>query len=129
MSALPSLAADRPIRVLVLEESSFRREGAHNLLQRYASLDVVMATHDVAEGLRMASRRPPDVVLVNMDQDAARIVREVKQRQPHARVIALLPSSDPGVARTLRNAGADELVFGVLRAATLVDAIFRQVTR
>lgn len=129
MSALPSQTVDRPIRVLVLEESSFRREGAHNLLQRYTSLELIMVTHDVAAGLRMASRRPPDVILVNMDQDATRIVREVKQRQPHARVIALLPSSDPGVARTLRGAGADELLFGVLRAATLVDAIFRQAPR
>lgn len=116
----------RPIRVLVFEESSFRREGVHNLLQRYASLDSA-CTHDLAEGLRMASRRPPDVVVVNLDADALRAIREVRQRHPGVRTIAILPATDPGLARSLRGAGADELLFGSLRASTVVEAIFRQV--
>ncbi len=123
---MSTLAVDRPIRVLILEESSFRREGVNNMLQRYASIDVIMNTHDIAAGLRMASRRPPHVVVVNFDQDAARAVREIRHRLPRARVIAMSPNSDPGLARTLRSAGADELLFGNLRAATLVDSIYRQ---
>lgn len=125
MLALPSPAADRPIRVLVFEESSFRREGVHNLLQRYASLEVLPATHDIAEGLRTAMRRQPDVVVINLDNDAAHAVREIRHRQPAARVLVIAPSVDPGFARSLRSAGANELLFGALRAATLVDAIFR----
>jgi len=128
MSLASPTAETRPIRVLVLEESSFRREGVHNLLQRYASVDTA-CTHDVSEGLRMAARRPPDVAIVNLDADALRAIREMRQRHPGVRTIAILPTTDPGVARSLRGAGADELLYGALRAGTVVEAIFRQMRR
>lgn len=115
-----------PIRVLVLEESSFRREGVQSMLQRYPDLDVIMVPHDPAESMRMAIRRQPDVVVVNLEADAVRIVRELHQRLPGARVVVMSPLGDAGNARSLRNAGANEVLFGIARSGAVVEAIIRQ---
>jgi DNA-binding NarL/FixJ family response regulator len=117
--------SQRPqIRLLILENSTFEREGAQSLVRPHVDLEVVGVTAEPAEAFRIAARTPPDVVVVNLQNtDVARVLRELRQRLRAVRYLVMVPSSEPSVWRGLRSAGADELLFGFVRPQAVIEAI------
>jgi len=54
------------ISVLIVEDHPIVREGVTAVLQREADIDVVGAADTIAEGLRLAGKLRPDVVLLDL---------------------------------------------------------------
>lgn len=124
LSPTPSIAQRQLVRVLILENSSFEREGVQPMLRPHADMEVVGIAADPAEAMRIAARAPPDVVVVHLQSaDTARVLRELRQRLRAVRYLVMVPTADPATWRGLRNAGADELLFGFVRPQAVIEAI------
>lgn len=119
----------RPIHVLLLEDTSFVREGLHSLLRPYRDLQLVGVTADPGEALRIAARMPPDLLVVNLRDDSGltRTVRELRTRLSSVPMLVLVETSDPGIARALRMAGADEVLFSFARPAAIIGTLRQMV--
>ena len=50
-------------------------------------------------------------------------MRELRARLPSVPLLVLVETTDPGIARALRMAGADELLFSFARPAAIVGAL------
>lgn len=119
----------RALRILLLEDASFVREGLQSIFRPYRDLELVGMTSDLGEALRTAARMPPDLVAVNLRDDSGltRIVRELRARLPSVPLLVLVETSDPGIARALRMAGADELLFSFARPTAIIGTLRKLV--
>jgi DNA-binding NarL/FixJ family response regulator len=95
------------IRVLVVDDHAVVRRGLRTFLDLQDDLEVVGEAGDGDAAVAEAERLAPDVVLMDLAMpgaDGVTAIRELRQRVPDARAIALTSFSD------------DERVFGAVRA-------------
>ena len=76
------------IKVLIVEDHPIVREGVTAVLERERDIEVVGAAGTIGEGLRLAAKLAPDVVLLDLklpDADAVDGVAELRPRRPQHR--------------------------------------------
>lgn len=80
------------IRVLIADDHSLVRSGIRLLLEGYPDIEVVGVAGSGREAIDEATRLQPDVVLMDIamsDLSGLEATQEIRERVPHARVLAL----------------------------------------
>ncbi|MBV9309463.1 MAG: response regulator transcription factor [Solirubrobacterales bacterium] len=114
------------ISVLVVDDHDLYRTGLSTLLAAKPDLDVLAQASGGRRGIRLAEELRPDVVLMDVrmpDLDGATATREIVQRHPSARVIALTVASDVADIAAMLRAGACGFVGKETPIDSLVVAI------
>jgi DNA-binding NarL/FixJ family response regulator len=141
------------IHVMLADDHAVVREGLRVFLELQEGIEVVGEAADGEEALALAQRLRPDVILMDLVMprlDGIAAMRELRQRLPDTRVIALtsfldderlLPAIEAGaagyllkdvepaeLARAVRAAKAGEAMLNPAAAARLVDAVAQGAT-
>jgi DNA-binding NarL/FixJ family response regulator len=99
--------AEKPVRVVVVEDQLLVRRGIVELLEPEEEVEVVGEAADGVEALRQIPRLEPDVALVDARMprmDGIELIRRLSEEHPRIAAIVLTTFDD------------DEYVFGGLRA-------------
>jgi DNA-binding NarL/FixJ family response regulator len=115
------------ISVLIVEDHPIVREGVTSVLKREADIDVVGAADSIGEGLRLAARLHPDVVLLDLKLPDAGARDGVASFAAENRGIVVFTAydTDDDVFRAIRGGARGYLLKGS-PAAEIAHAI-RQV--
>jgi DNA-binding NarL/FixJ family response regulator len=115
------------IRVLIVDDHPIVREGVAAVLEREHDIDVVAAAETIDEGLRLAAKLHPDVILLDLKLPGDRTVDGVTSfaREKHAIVVFTAHDADDDVFRAIRGGARGYLLKGS-PAAEIAGAI-RQV--
>ncbi|MEX0654535.1 MAG: response regulator transcription factor [Phycisphaeraceae bacterium] len=104
-----SPGANRPIRVLVVDDHAVVREGLLMVLKRSPEIDVVGEAGDGEQALTEARRLDPDVVLMDVNMpglNGLQATAALREENDHVKVIGLSMYNDDEVATLMRQAGA-----------------------
>ena len=114
------------ISVLIVEDHPIVREGVTAVLQRERDIDVVGAADTIADGLRLAAKLLPDVILLDLklpDADASDGVASFA-RESRSIVVFTAYDADDDVFRAIRGGARGYLLKGS-PAAEIAQAIRR----
>ena len=126
------MSADRPVRVLVVDDQTLFREALTTLLEVREEVEVVGEAADGAEALELVGRLRPDVVLMDLRMpvlDGVAATRRLRVEHPEVRVLVLTTfDGDDEVFPALR-AGAVGYLLKDATASRLVEARARRGPR
>jgi DNA-binding NarL/FixJ family response regulator len=100
---------DLAIRVLVVDDHDLFRTGLVSLLGSLSDIDVIAQASGGRMGVRLAHELRPDVVLMDLrmpDLEGPEATREILERDPATRVVALTVASDDTDVAAVIGAGA-----------------------
>jgi CheY-like chemotaxis protein len=101
--------SSRRIRILLADDHTAMREGLASILRSEGDLEIVGQAADGIEAVRMAVDLYPDIILMDVSMpgmDGIKATIEVTKYLTHTRVIGLSMHEDPGISRSMREAGA-----------------------
>ncbi len=112
--------------MLVVDDHALFRTGVANIINHESDLNVVAEAGNGAEAIEAFERHHPDVTLLDLRMpvmDGVEAVRQIRAREPQARVIVLTTyDTDDEIARALK-AGAKAYVLKDIAADDLVSCI------
>ena len=112
--------------MLVVDDHALFRTGVANIINQESDLRVVAEAANGAEAVEAFERHHPDVTLLDLRMpvmDGVEAVRQIRAREPQARVIVLTTyDTDDEIARALK-AGAKAYVLKDIAADDLVSCI------
>ena len=112
--------------VLVVDDHALVRTGVANIISPEPDLQVVAEAANGAEAVAAYERHRPDVTLLDLRMpvmEGVEAVRQIRLRDPHAKVIVLTTyDTDEDITRALK-AGAKAYVLKDISASALVDCI------
>lgn len=119
--------SSRPtIRVMVVDDHQMVRNGLAMFIKGFDDLELVGEAADGDEAIRLCSEVQPDVVLMDIvmpNRDGISATREIRQRCPNVRVIALTSFAETGQVKGMLQAGAIGYLLKDASVDELVDAI------
>jgi len=120
------MSADRPVRVLVVDDQTLFREALTTLLGVHDEVEMVGAVEDGAQALEAVALLRPDVVLMDLRMpvlDSVATTRRLAVEHPDVRVLVLTTfDGDDEVFPALR-AGAVGYLLKDATASRLVEAV------
>jgi NarL family two-component system response regulator LiaR len=114
------------IKVLLVDDHAVVRSGLSKFLMVNKDLELVGEASDGAEAAKMVSLRKPDVVLMDLMMpgvDGITATREIHQKFPQVKVIALTSFSEQNMVQGALQAGASGYLQKNVTAAELANAI------
>lgn len=123
--------APATIRVLIVDDHAIVRKGLRALLTEIDDIEVVGEASDGQQAVEQAAATQPDVVLMDIvmpNVDGIEATRQIAQRQPQARVLALTSFAADDKLFPAIKAGALGYLLKDSDPGDLVEAI-RQVRR
>jgi DNA-binding NarL/FixJ family response regulator len=114
------------IRVLLVDDQALFREGLETLLSVHEDIQVVGQASNGQEGVEVAARVQPDVVLMDVRMpilDGVGATRRLKKALPQCRVIVLTTFDDDEYVFDALRAGAVGYLLKDVDSARLVEAI------
>lgn len=109
------------IRILVIDDHAIFRMGLASLLNATGNLQVIGDAADGATGIRLATERVPDLILLDLmmpEMDGVETTRRLLDAQPNARILLLTTfGTADGIGKAL-DAGA---LGAVLKSADLPE--------
>jgi two-component system, NarL family, response regulator LiaR len=87
-----SSGAERPIRVLLVDDHAVVRKGLHALFAREPGIEVVGEAEDGEQAVELHQRLQPDVVLMDLEMSGiggVEATRRISERHPEARIVVL----------------------------------------
>jgi DNA-binding NarL/FixJ family response regulator len=112
--------------VLVVDDHALFRTGVANIINQEGDLRVVAEAGNGVEAVAAYERHHPDVTLLDLRMpvmDGVEVVRQIRARDPRARVIVLTTyDTDDEIARALK-AGAKAYVLKDVSAEDLIGCI------
>jgi DNA-binding NarL/FixJ family response regulator len=123
MSVTP---AERPLRLLVVDDHEVVREGLVSLLDRRPGFQVVAQAGTVEEALTAAHTFEPDLVVMDVrlpDGSGIEACREIRAARPETRVVILTSYPDEEAVLSAIIAGASGYLLKQVRARDLVSAL------
>jgi DNA-binding NarL/FixJ family response regulator len=115
------MAADPPIRVLLVDDHPVVRQGLRTFLESRAGFDVVGEAGDTDQAVAEAVRLEPDVVLMDLVMPGAggvAAIRQIRERAPGARVQA---GAAGYVLKDVEPTRLEAAIRGVHRGEALLD--------
>lgn len=116
-------------RVLLVDDHRLVREGLRRTLEE-AGFEVVGEASDGAQGLEMAERLRPHVVLMDVSMpvvDGITATRRMRSRVPDSRVVVLTMHADTDLVEKARSAGAAGYLLKESSGEEVVQAVRRAV--
>ena len=120
----------KPIRVLLVDDHAVVRSGLAAVLTSYDDMELTGEAGSGEEGVRLAERCKPDVVLMDLvmpGMDGVAATRAIHERLPDVRIIILTSFKEKdmvdgalkagAMSYLLKNVSADELVTAIRGAA------------
>jgi DNA-binding NarL/FixJ family response regulator len=120
------VSADRPVRLLLVDDQALFREALTTLLGVRDEVLVVGEAGDGEEALRRAAELAPDVVLMDLRMpvlDGVAATRRLQLEHPEVRVIALTTFDDDEDVFAALRAGAVGYLLKDVSSARLVEAV------
>jgi two-component system response regulator DesR len=119
------MAAERPLRLLVVDDHDVVQWGFRLLLERQGWVERCLAARDGAEAVDLCRRLRPDVALVDMllgSESGAEVCEEIRAVSPATRVLLISGAGvvSPSVARA---AGASGFISKDWSAVDVVKAV------
>jgi len=114
------------VRILLVDDHPFVREGVRARLQATAHLDVVAEAADTDEALALAASLQPDVVVTDIRMpkgNGIQLAAQFREQFPLVRVLVLSMHEDPEYVRRAVALGARGYVLKSAPAQDLIDAI------
>jgi len=122
---LPSPEADRPVRVLIVDDHPIWRIGAARDLEE-AGYEAVGTAGDGAQALRVAAATQPQVVLLDLhlpDLPGAGVARKLLAASPSVRVLILSASGERQDVLDAVTAGASGYMLKSAQLSELIAAV------
>ena len=123
---LAAVATGTRAGVLVVDDHALLRTGVANIINQEADLRVVAEAANGREAVDAFERYRPDVTLLDLrmpEMEGVEVVRQIRLRDPHARVIVLTTyDTDDDIQRALK-AGAKAYILKDISADALVACI------
>ena len=119
-----------PIRILIADDDKVILQTLSQVLGSYADLEIIGLVQDAAEAIRVASLRRPDVALLDVRMPCGggpRAAREILQRSPSTRLIALSANSDDDSVDEMLAGGATSFLVKDQSIDDIIDAIHRTI--
>jgi two-component system, NarL family, response regulator LiaR len=116
----------KPIRVLIVDDHAMVRSGLRLFLLAFDDLEFAGETNNGREAVAMVEQLQPDVVLMDLmmpGMDGIFATREIKNRFPDVKTIALTSFPDPALMSDALQAGAISYILKSVTAAELANAI------
>ena len=120
------MTAGEPLRILLIDDHTFIREGTRRFLEDQPDLRVVGEASDGIDGLRLISETAADVVVLDIGLpgiDGITLCREVRRRGQDIRILILTAFEGDAYIRALYGVGADGYIHKRARLEELVAAI------
>jgi len=114
------------IRILLVDDHAVVRSGLSKFLMVNKDLELVGEASDGVEAVQMAGLHKPDVILMDLmmpGMDGITATREIHQKYPQIRVIALTSFSEQNMVQGALQAGAIGYLQKNVTAAELGNAI------
>lgn len=118
----------KPIRVLIVDDHTLFRNGIKLLLQRQPGFEVVGEAGDGLEGVKLAKRLKPDVVLLDLHMagtSGLEAIPLLKEEAPQAQVVMLTVSEDAEDLLEALRIGARGYLLKNIDTDFLLDSIRR----
>ena len=118
--------SEKNIRVLLVDDHAVVRSGLSKFLMVNKDLELVAEASDGAEAVTMVSLHKPDVVLMDLMMpgvDGITATREIHQKFPQVKVIALTSFSEQNMVQGALQAGAAGYLQKNVTAVELANAI------
>jgi NarL family two-component system response regulator LiaR len=115
-----------PIRVLIADDHDMVREGLRTFLLSYDHLELVGEARNGKEAVELYHQLKPDVTLMDLVMpvmDGLEAVRQIKDLDPDARVLALTSFTDPGLLQRSLQAGVSGFLLKDTTSEELMAAI------
>ena len=120
------LTPDAAARVLLVDDHALLRTGVANIINQEADLRVIAEASNGVEAIAAYMAHRPDVVLLDLrmpEMEGVEVVRQIRERDPQARVIILTTyDTDDEISRALK-AGAKAYVLKDISADDLVSCV------
>ena len=119
-------AADKAIKVLLVDDHTILRQGIHALLSREPDIEVVGEASDGLEALDQVARLEPQVVIMDLvmpHMNGLEATRQIRERHPDVRILILSMYDDDEYVREIIQAGASGYVLKRVATEDLVKAI------
>ena len=123
---MTSDGAERPLRLLVVDDHEIVRQGLVALLDRREGFEVVAQAGTVAESLAQATRYHPDLVIMDVrlpDGSGIEACREIRASMPETKVVMLTSYPDEEAVLSAIIAGASGYLLKQVRGRDLVTAL------
>jgi NarL family two-component system response regulator LiaR len=114
------------IRILLADDHAVVRSGLSKFLLVNKDMELVAEASDGAEAIQLAGLRKPDVILMDLMMpglDGISATREIHQKYPQIKVIALTSFSEQNMVQGALQAGAVGYLQKNVTAAELANAI------
>lgn len=118
----------KPIRILIIDDHSLFRSGIRLLLQRQNGFEVVGEAANGLEGVKLAKRLNPDVVLLDLHMPGmggVETIPLIKEEAPQAQVVMLTVSEDAEDLLDALHSGARGYLLKNIDTDYLLDSIRR----
>jgi len=118
--------ADRPLRILVVDDHEVVRQGLVALLGRRDEFQVVAEAGSLSEALAAARRFVPDMVVMDVrlpDGSGIEACREIRSEYPDTKVVMLTSYPDEEAVLSAIIAGASGYLLKQVRGRDLVNAL------
>ena len=116
----------RKLRLLLVDDHAVVREGLRALLNTDPRFEVVGEASDGVSAISAAETLQPDVVVMDVSMpglNGAQLARQLKERHPDVKTLALTVHEEGGYLRSLMDAGASGYVLKRSAASELVRAL------
>ena len=117
---------EKTIRVLLVDDHAVVRSGLSKFLMVNKDLELVAEASDGAEAIQLAALHKPDVILMDLMMpgvDGISATREIHQKYPQIKVIALTSFSEQNMVQGALQAGAAGYLQKNVTAVELANAI------
>ncbi|NLK40439.1 MAG: response regulator transcription factor [Planctomycetes bacterium] len=114
------------VRVLLVDDHEIMREGMCALLRRCEDIEVVGQAGNGRAAVELVERLDPDVVIMDIGMpnlNGIDATRQMKEKRPHLKVMALSTHSNRGTVVQMINAGANGYMLKESAFSELQDGI------
>src|SRR6478735_3076897 len=126
MPSVEAAAVAVRANVLVVDDHALLRTGVANIINQESDLHVIAEASNGLEAVEAFERHHPDVTLLDLRMpvmEGVEAVRQIRERDPHAKVIVLTTyDTDDDISRALK-AGAKAYVLKDISADALIACI------